>query len=167
MFGQETLELARRVIETLGRRGMNICTAESCTGGLIAGALTAVPGSSAVVYGGFVTYANEAKMAMVDVPASILHTHGAVSEQAAWFMANGARAASETDVAVAVTGIAGPGGGTKEKPVGLVHLAVSIATEAGFETVHREMRFGDIGREKIRSATINSALELVLETVGA
>ncbi len=164
MFPSQTLELARRVIETLAAREMTIATAESCTGGLIGGALTSVSGASAAVYGGFITYANEAKMAMLDVPLPILTSHGAVSEEVAWFMAVGAREAAGTDVGVAVTGIAGPGGGSKEKPVGLVHVAVAIVGETGFDVTHKKLLLGDIGREEVRMATVNGALELVLET---
>lgn len=165
MFPSQTLDLAQRVIETLAAQEMTIVTAESCTGGLIAGALTSVSGSSAAVYGGFVTYANEAKMAMIDVPLSIISTHGAVSDEVAWFMAVGAREASRADVGVAVTGVAGPGGGSEDKPVGLVHIAVAIVGETGFDVTHQKMLFGDIGRENVRLATVDAALELVLKTV--
>lgn len=161
MFPQKTLELAQQVIEELAPKGLMIVTAESCTGGLIASALTAVPGSSAVVHGGFVTYANEAKMEMLGVPIELLETVGAVSEEVAYAMAQGALKASKTQLSIAVTGVAGPGGGTIEKPVGLVHIACTYGTQ----TSRKEMRFGDVGREEIRIATIDSALDLVLETV--
>lgn len=167
MLTKSTLDLAQEVIEKLTALEQTIVTAESCTGGLIAAALTSVPGSSSVVYGGFVTYANEAKMTMIDVPASILHAHGAVSEQVAWFMADGARSVALTDVSIAVTGIAGPGGGTAQKPVGLVHLACAITGQTGFDISQREIHFGDIGRDEVRAATLNAALKLVLSVISA
>ena len=121
--------LANEIIASLKAQGLTIATAESCTGGLIAGALTSVAGSSDVVYGGFVTYANEAKIAMVGVPFGLLREFGAVSKEVATAMAEGALAAAGTHIAVAVTGIAGPGGGSAEKPVGLVYFAVATAEE--------------------------------------
>ena len=161
MFPEKTLDLANEVITALRDNDLMIVTAESCTGGLIAGALTAVPGSSSVVHGGFVTYANKAKAAMLGVPAGMIEDFGAVSEQVALAMATGARQVSETDISIAVTGVAGPGGGTKEKPVGLVHIGCSSANLSK----HKEMRFGEIGREKIRIATIDAAFELVLDVL--
>lgn len=157
----ETSVLAQSVISALMAVQSRIVTAESCTGGLIAGALTSVSGASDAVYGGFVTYANEAKMAMIDVPEPLLRQHGAVSEPVARAMAEGAKAAAGVDYAVAVTGIAGPNGGTPDKPVGLVHFAV--ATPEG--TLHSEKRFGDLGREEVRHATVRYALELVLGSI--
>src|SRR6185503_3781791 len=121
--------LANEIIASLKAQRLTIATAESCTGGLIAGALTSVAGSSDVVYGGFVTYANEAKIAMVGVPFGLLREFGAVSKEVATAMAEGALAAAGTHIAVAVTGIAGPGGGSAEKPVGLVYFAVATAEE--------------------------------------
>ncbi len=159
MFPMRTTELAKQVIDALAKQDMMIVTAESCTGGLIAGALTEIPGSSAVVHGGFVTYANQAKMAMLDVPEDMLAQYGAVSEQVARAMAMGAlKVASGTDISIAVTGVAGPGGGTADKPVGLVHI--SCATNG--KTHHREYRFINIGRQAVRLATIDAAFELVL-----
>jgi nicotinamide-nucleotide amidase len=140
---------------------MTIATAESCTGGLIAAALTEIPGSSAAVYGGFVTYANEAKVAMIGVPERLIAGHGAVSAQVARAMAEGARRTALVDLAIAVTGIAGPDGGSAEKPVGLVHLA--CATAAG--TSHVERRFGAIGRQEVRAATVRAALELAIACI--
>ena len=156
-------ELADKVIRTLVERGLTIATAESCTGGLIAGALTEIPGSSAAVWGGFVTYANEAKVRSIGVPQALLDAHGAVSEPVARAMAEGARRTAGTDVAVAVTGIAGPDGGSAEKPVGLVHFA--CATADG--TRHLERRFGPIGRGAVREASVGAALTLVLESLDA
>jgi nicotinamide-nucleotide amidase len=149
--------LAAAVVAALKAENLTIATAESCTGGLIAGALTAIAGSSDVVYGGFVTYANEAKIAMVGVPYGLLRAHGAVSKEVAVAMAEGALAAAGTHVAIAVTGIAGPGGGSAEKPVGLVHFAYAD----GERTLHVARRFGDIGRQEVRAASVRAALELV------
>ena len=137
-----------------------LSTAESCTGGLIAGALTDVSGSSAVVDRGFVTYTNDAKMEMLGVTAATLGAHGAVSRQTALQMAHGALFRSKAEFSVAVTGIAGPGGGTSEKPVGLVHLA---AQRRSGRIIHRQMLYGDIGRDNVRLATVRTALEMLLE----
>lgn len=161
MFSPEIATLAKRVVDTLVTQGMTIATAESCTGGLIAGALTSVSGASDAIYGGFVTYANEAKMAMLGVPAKILKAHGAVSEQTVRAMAEGALQASKTNVAIAVTGIAGPNGGSVEKPVGLVYIGCATA----HETYYQEERFGDLGRDGIRAATVIAALKMVLDVV--
>lgn len=143
---------------TAGR--FKIATAESCTGGLIVGALTEISGSSAVVDRGFVTYSNEAKVDMLGVETATLAAHGAVSRQTAIEMARGAIQRSTADFAIAVTGIAGPSGGSAEKPVGLVHLAASSRNGA---VLHREMRYGDIGRDGIRLATVRTALDLLVE----
>jgi nicotinamide-nucleotide amidase len=150
--------LATETIAALKAAGMTIATAESCTGGLIAGALTSIPGSSDVVYGGFVTYANEAKIAMIGVPFGLLRQYGAVSEEIALAMADGAIAAAGTHMSVAVTGVAGPDGGSADKPVGLVHFAV--ATEGG--TTHLRKVFQG-NRDEVRHATVVQALKLVLK----
>jgi nicotinamide-nucleotide amidase len=142
---------------------LRIVTAESCTGGLVAGALTEIAGSSAVFACGFVTYSNAAKTAMLGVPESLIAEHGAVSEPVARAMAEGALSASGASLTVAITGIAGPGGGSAEKPVGLVHFAVAIA---GGETRAVERRFGDIGRSEVRMASVREALEMLGEAVG-
>lgn len=157
-------EKARRIISTFGERGLMVATAESCTGGLIVGALTEIAGSSAVVDRGFVTYTNQAKMEMLGVAEATLRAFGAVSSQTALQMVHGALYRSRASVAVAVTGIAGPGGGSQEKPVGLVHLA---AQGRSGTTLHREMRYGDIGRTEIRLATVRTALDMLLEAAGA
>ena len=151
---------AGEIIAELTARGLKIATAESCTGGLIAGALTEISGSSAVVDRGFVTYSNEAKVAMLGVEMATLAAHGAVSRQTAIEMVQGAVQHSAADFAVAVTGIAGPGGGSAAKPVGLVHLA---ASGRNGEMLHREMRYGDIGRSGIRLATVRTALDMLAE----
>jgi nicotinamide-nucleotide amidase len=158
LFPESLLGQAKAVIETCAARSLKIATAESCTGGLIAGALTEVAGSSAVLERGFVTYSNAAKSALLGVPEKMLAEHGAVSEPVARAMAEGALRASATDLAVAVTGIAGPGGGSPEKPVGLVHLACA---RRGKPTLHvREVFPGD--RIEIRLATVAKALEMLL-----
>ncbi|HQZ13580.1 MAG TPA: CinA family protein [Devosia sp.] len=147
---------------TLIARGQMIVTAESCTGGLIAGALTDIPGSSAAVHGGFVTYSNAAKEQMIGVPPELIAAHGAVSEQVARVMAEGARRTTGATIAVAVTGIAGPGGGSEGKPVGLVHFACATADA----TRTRVERFGDLGRQEVRERSVIAALDLVIEMLG-
>ena len=139
-------------------RGFTVATAESCTGGLIAGALTAISGSSAVVDRGSVVYSNRAKEEMLGVPRDMLATHGAVSEAVAIAMAEGALARAGTNIAIAVTGIAGPGGATPGKPVGLVHLACARRERPTLH--HREVFAGD--REAVRHATILRALEMMM-----
>ena len=154
---------AAEAIAALVAKGATVATAESCTGGLIAGALTSVAGSSDAVYGGFVTYANEAKQKMIGVRAETLAAYGAVSEQTAREMAAGARREAGTDYAIAVTGIAGPGGGTADKPVGLIWFGL-----AGPEGVIAEKRsFGDIGRAEVRQATVEHALDMLLAALAA
>ena len=162
MFHTDILRRAEVINHTLATRKQMIVTAESCTGGLIAGALTDVPGSSDAVYGGFITYANGAKEEMIGVPAALIEAHGAVSEQVARAMAEGALKTAGVAIAIAVTGIAGPGGGTEGKPVGLVHFA--CATAEGTTTAVE--RFGDIGRQTVREASIVTALDLVIERLG-
>ena len=149
---------AAEVIAKLTDSGLTVATAESCTGGLLAGALTSVPGSSDVVYGGFVTYANEAKIAMLGVPFGLLRQHGAVSKEVAIAMAEGAQAAAGTHLAVAITGVAGPGQ-SEQKPAGLVHI--TVASEAG--TRHLRKQFTGLDRDGVRQATVLAALELLLK----
>ena len=163
MFPDDIARLARKVVEAATARGLAIATAESCTGGLVSGALTAVAGSSAVVERGFVTYSNAAKAELLGVPAELIDRHGAVSEPVARAMAEGALVHSAAAVSVAVTGIAGPGGGSPDKPVGLVHFAA--AGPGGL--MHIEHRFGDIGREAVRLASVGVALDLLLDRMGA
>ncbi|MCX8997763.1 CinA family protein [Rhizobiaceae bacterium BDR2-2] len=162
LFPAEIEALAARIVTEFSARDVTVATAESCTGGLIAGALTEIAGSSSVVDRGFVTYSNEAKQQMIGVKAETLARVGAVSKETALEMAKGALRAAGTRLAVAVTGIAGPGGGSPEKPVGLVHIAA--ASTAG-TVLHREMRYGNLDREGIRLATVKTALELLLEVV--
>jgi len=158
----DVAKLAQQVIVTLKKDGLTIATAESCTGGLVTAALTSISGSSDAVYGGFVTYANEAKIAMVGVPYAILKQYGAVSRHTAIAMAEGAMHGAGVNVAVAITGVAGPNGGTEEKPVGLVHFAV--ATEE--ETRHLQKNFDPHWtRDEIRRASVLEALKLVLKAI--
>ena len=162
MIPAETLSKAADLLRLLDAKGLTLATAESCTGGLIAGALTAIAGSSSVVMCGFVTYSNEAKQRMLGVPFSVLEGYGAVSDSTARRMAEGARREGQVDVAVSCTGIAGPGGATPGKPVGLVHLAV--ATAAGTHAV-RCVFPGD--RNAVRAATVAEAFRLVREAATA
>lgn len=158
MFPKPLIDSAEALLATLRARKLMLATAESCTGGLIAGVLTEIAGSSDVVERGFVTYSNEAKNELIGVPMELIRTHGAVSREVALAMAAGAVEHSRADIAVAVTGVAGPGGGSDAKPVGLVHLAVQ---RRGRAAVHRECRFGKIGRHEIRIATVETAFEMV------
>ena len=152
------LARAEALIARYAGAGKRIATTESCTGGLVAGLLTAVPGSSAVVERGFVTYSNAAKSTMLGVPAAMIEAHGAVSEDVARAMADGALAQSQADVAVAVTGVAGPGGGSAGKPVGLVHFGLA---GKGAPTRHLERRYGDLGRAEVRRRSVEDALALL------
>lgn len=161
MAAKTPIDPAKKIIDLLTKAGKSIVTAESCTGGLIAAALTDVPGSSAAFYGGYVVYSNSAKSRMIQVQARLINDYGAVSNQVARAMADGARNTAHVDFAVAVTGIAGPDGGTEKKPVGLVYIAVS--TELA--TVVIEHKFGDIGREAVRKATVVAALDLIQEVL--
>jgi nicotinamide-nucleotide amidase len=149
---------AAQVLDLFRDRGLKIATAESCTGGLVAGALTEIAGSSDVVDRGFVTYSNEAKEAMLGVPSATLARHGAVSAETAAAMAAGALKNSSADVVVAITGIAGPGGGTQQKPVGLVHFA---AASRDGRSLARERRYGDVGRQSVREQSVAEALDLL------
>jgi nicotinamide-nucleotide amidase len=152
------LPAATELIARCTRMGLKIATAESCTGGLIAGTLTEIPGSSRVVERGFVTYSNTAKTDLLGVPEALLANGGAVSEATSRAMAEGALKRSDAHLVVAVTGIAGPSGGSTHKPVGLVHF---VAVRRGGEILHREQRFGDIGRSEVRLATVREALAML------
>lgn len=162
LFPLDLTETAARTLEDLRRRKLLIATAESCTGGLLAGVLTEIAGSSDVVDCGFVTYSNAAKTAMLGVPAALIDKHGAVSPEAAEAMVRGVLAQRPADVAVAITGIAGPGGGSAEKPVGLVYIAVA---RRGGPVAAAECKFGDIGRSQVRIATLRATLALVREVI--
>jgi nicotinamide-nucleotide amidase len=158
MFADADIASAAALLAALRAEKLLLATAESCTGGLIAALLTEVPGSSDVVERGFVTYSNGAKCDLLAVPATLIGRYGAVSAEVAVAMASGALRNSAADVAVAVTGVAGPGGGTAAKPVGLVYLA---AERRGRRGVTLELRLGDIGRTAIRLETVRRALALV------
>jgi nicotinamide-nucleotide amidase len=149
---------AASLLALLRGKGLKLATAESCTGGLIAAILTEVAGSSDVFERGFVTYSNASKTEMIGVAAELIGTEGAVSEPVARAMAEGALGHSSADVSIAVTGVAGPGGGSAEKPVGLVHIATA---RRGQPTQHRRCDFGDLGRSGIRQATVAEAFEMV------
>lgn len=156
--------LAEEVLRLARAAGLTVTTAESCTGGLVAAALTEVPGASDVVDRGFVTYSNAAKVALLGVPEATLQAYGAVSELTARAMAEGALTRAGAGLSVAVTGVAGPGGGSDAKPVGLVHFA---AARAGHPTLRRERRFGDLGRAEVRRRATLEALDLLREAAGA
>jgi nicotinamide-nucleotide amidase len=158
MAANKSHEAATALLDAAKPQGLKIATAESCTGGLIAASLAAVPGASVAFERGFITYSNEAKIEMLGVAADLIAEHGAVSRPVALAMAEGALAHSPADIAVAVTGIAGPDGGTPEKPVGLVHIA---AARRNGERLHQEKRFGDIGRHEIQAQSVAAALELM------
>lgn len=152
------MEIAQRVVSCLVSHGVMLATAESCTAGLISGAITDVAGSSAVFDRGFVTYSNSAKMEMLDVPADIIDAHGAVSEQVAGAMALGALSRSDAQIAISVTGIAGPGG-SEHKPEGRVCFGLTQGDTVQTQTIE----FGAIGRSNVRAETVRHALTMILE----
>lgn len=158
MFPPDIHDLARKLVDSFKAKNMKVATAESCTGGLIAAALTEIPGSSSVLERGFITYSNEAKSEQLGIPAGLIEAQGAVSAEVAEAMAQGALQHSRADVAVAVTGIAGPSGGTPVKPVGLVYIG--LATRDGM-VFHYKCGFkGD--REEIRLQSVKEAFQLVI-----
>ena len=159
MFDPETLDLATSVFDACRARGWHVATAESCTGGLVAAALTAIAGSSDVVERGFVTYSNEAKSELLGVPPELIAAHGAVSAETAAAMAEGALARAPVDLAVSIAGIAGPGGGSPEKPVGLVHCA--LARRGKPPRTERRVFPGD--RAAVRDAALRLALALLAD----
>ena len=161
MFAPPIIDRAEAVIRRATARGLRLRTAESCTGGLVAGALTAIDGSSSAVDRGFVTYSNEAKSALLGVPAAVIEAHGAVSRETAEAMARGAVAGALDVLAISITGIAGPGGGSPAKPVGLVWFGVALGDRV--KTVER--RFGVLGRDQVRQAAVEVALDLMLDTL--
>lgn len=158
MFPERLRNLAMLVLDDAERARLKIATAESCTGGLVAALMTDIAGSSAVFERGFVTYSNKAKEEMLGVPGDVLADFGAVSEPVARMMAEGAMANSRANVSVAITGVAGPGGGTRMKPVGTVHIACARENRA---IIHEMLQLGDIGREGIRMAAVETALNLI------
>jgi nicotinamide-nucleotide amidase len=160
----QTHRAARDLFELCKAKQLTIVTAESCTGGLVAGALTEIPGASEILDRGFVTYSNAAKQRMLGIPDAMLKTHGAVSRATVEAMARGALAYAPASLSIAVTGVAGPTGGTEAKPVGLVHFAV--AARDG-RLLHLERRFGDLGRGEIRRRSVIDALDLLAELAKA
>ena len=158
-FSPALIEAVAALLKRYEERGWKIVTAESCTGGLVAGILTEIPGSSTVVERGFVTYSNEAKTELLGVPADLIARHGAVSVEVARAMAEGALGRSRADVAVAVTGVAGPGGATPAKPVGLIHFALARRGS----TTALERRYGDLGRGIVRAKAVEDAINLLAE----
>lgn len=159
---EELVALARRVVDENRTAGRRIATAESCTGGLVAAALTEIPGVSEVFDRSFITYSNEAKMEMLGVSDDILATLGAVSEATAWAMAAGALKRSNADVAIAISGIAGPGGGSEKKPVGTVVFARALKDESSGPVLADTHHFGDLGRTEIRRQAALVGLRLLL-----
>ncbi len=160
MFAPALTQLAEDLLTQCRAARLTLATAESCTGGLVAGLITSVAGSSDVFERGFVTYSNAAKIADLGVLENLIAEFGAASEETARAMAEGALRHSQADIAIAVTGIAGPGGGTPAKPVGLVHIA---AARRGAATLHRRLILGKAGRERIRLASVEAALQLAAE----
>ena len=158
----ELVDAARRVVEANRAAGRRIAVAESCTGGLVCAALTEIPGSSDVFEAGFVTYSNEAKRKLLSVSGDVLDTFGAVSIAVAWSMAQGALAKSDADVAVAITGVAGPGGGSEKKPVGTVVFARAERGGDPADVVADKRFFGDLGRGGVRLQAALCALDLLL-----
>ena len=165
MTGSDDLSaLAAQVLQEARTRGLRIVTAESCTGGMVSAALTDIAGSSDVFERGFITYSNEAKQELLGVPAQLIGTHGAVSSQTAAALAMGALERSRADIAVSITGIAGPGGGSAHKPIGLVHFAIAARGRAPGT---RQENFTEIGRHAIRIAATRVALQMLLDAIRA
>jgi nicotinamide-nucleotide amidase len=160
MLDDDIVDAARRLLDICRRKNLLVATAESCTAGLVAGTLTEVPGTSSILDRGYITYSNEAKHEMLGVSRDTLRTFGAVSRQTAEEMARGVLGRATVDLAVSVTGVAGPDGGTDEKPVGLVHFAV--ATRGGM-LIHAEKRFGPIGRADVRKQSVLQAFRMLHE----
>jgi len=161
MFTRELLETTDKLLRLCQEAGLQLVTAESCTGGLVAGCLTEVPGASNVLERGFVTYSNESKTALLGVPAELFERVGAVSEEVARAMAEGALAKTQADLSIAVTGMAGPGGGTKEKPVGLVHMAAAARGQAP----RHEQHFFQGDRTEVRLQSVHAAISLLTKLV--
>jgi nicotinamide-nucleotide amidase len=158
----ELVELARKIVDANRKAGLRIAVAESCTGGLVSAALTEIPGSSDVFEAGWVTYANESKVSLLGISSDVLETFGAVSVAVAWGMAQSAIKRSNADVSVAITGIAGPGGGTEKKPVGTVVFA-RARRDADPEEIFADRKdFGDLGRGGVRLQAALCALELLM-----
>jgi nicotinamide-nucleotide amidase len=160
MIDDDIVEAGKLLLHICKRKNLLIATAESCTAGLVSGTLTEIPGVSSILDRGYVTYSNEAKHEMLGVPRDILDKHGAVSRETAEAMVRGVLGHSRVHLAVSITGIAGPDGGTKEKPVGLVHFASASRTG---KLVHVEKRYGDIGRDKVRKESVLQAFRMLHE----
>jgi len=163
MFPLEIVTLARLLVDEARQRSLRIVTAESCTGGLVAGAICSIAGASDVFERGFVTYSNRAKQELLGVPGDLIADMGAVSEPVARMMAEGALEASNAHVSVAITGVAGPGGGTPMKPMGTVHIATARANEG---LVHRAEFFPEPTREGVQLAAVQSALQALRDRIG-
>ncbi|HVY85700.1 MAG TPA: CinA family protein [Caulobacterales bacterium] len=159
MFPEHLNQAARDFLSAAQQRNLRLATAESCTGGLIAACVCEIPGCSATLERGFVVYSNDAKTEMLGVPKQLIQLKGAVSAEVARAMAEGALAHSRADLAIAVTGIAGPDGGSAEKPVGLVHFG---AARKGRDTLHEEHRFGDLGRLNVQAESVATAFRLLM-----
>ena len=162
MFEDRLLNLARLLLDDAQQKRLRIVTAESCTGGLLAGLLTEIPGSSKVLERGYVVYSNRAKQEVLGVPGDMLADFGAVSEAVARSMAEGALENSRANISIAITGVAGPGGGTPLKPVGLVHIA---AARENFPIMHQACRFGEIGRANVRLEALKTAMTMLQQTI--
>lgn len=162
MFPADIEEAAQRLLDSAQARGLWVSTAESCTGGLLGAALTSAAGTSAVFDRGFIAYSNAAKTALLGVPADLIKAHGAVSEQTARAMALGARDRAGADIGVSVTGVAGPGGGSEAKPVGLVHFGLALPDGS---VEHHEERFGDLGRDGVRLEAVRVGLAMLIDAV--
>lgn len=159
---------AEQVLKYCREHGYTLATAESCTGGLVAGYLTHIAGASDILERGFVTYSNAAKIELLGVDAQLLEEHGAVSRETALAMAAGALWRSHANLSIAITGIAGPGGGTPEKPVGLVHFAIArrisvSEQQLDFKALHHEEQFGDIGRGEVREESVAVAFKMLMQ----
>ena len=156
------MNMARLLIDDAQQRRLRIAAAESCTGGLVSGLITSIPGSSKVYERGFVTYSNKAKEEVLGIPGDLIADYGAVSEPIARAMAEGALEESRANMAIAITGVAGPGGGTRLKPVGTVHFALA---RENAPIRHRMESFGDLGRGEIQLASVETALQMLMESV--
>ncbi|HUR43044.1 MAG TPA: CinA family protein [Aestuariivirga sp.] len=159
IFDAAIIAKATQLLEACRAHQLKLVIAESCTGGLVAGVITSIAGASEVFEAGFITYSNNAKTTLIGVPAELIDAHGAVSEETVRAMAEGAMEATGAGLALAVTGVAGPGGGSTEKPVGLVHIA---AARRGRATLHRKLLLGDLGREAVRLRSVEEVLALGL-----
>lgn len=162
MFSDRLLNMARLLLDDAQKRRLRIATAESCTGGLVSALLIDIPGSSKVFERGFVTYSNKAKEEVLGVPGDLLADYGAVSEPVARLMAEGALEESRANIAIAITGIAGPGGGTPMKPVGTVHFALA---RENAPIRHKLEHYGDIGRTEVRLASVETAIQMLMDSV--